>query len=148
MADPDRHPDAGASRPWEQEGAVRRDAAPHRAGWLLLCGASALACGILAMLFTVAFSALLGEVSPTPFAALPPGVRAGVRLLPLLAVVLALSGLAFGGLGCLLAELDLVSMRAGRMDVAGRPCTEKARWYSVAGIGFGLLSLLLCAFLA
>ena len=37
------------SRPWEEPGAVRRDAAPHRGNWLLLLGRTALLFGGLAL---------------------------------------------------------------------------------------------------
>ena len=40
-------------RPWEQPGAVRRDAAPHRGNWLLLLGRTALAFGALALCLAV-----------------------------------------------------------------------------------------------
>ena len=40
-------------RPWEQPGALRRDAVPHRGNWLLLLGRTALAFGALALCLAV-----------------------------------------------------------------------------------------------
>jgi hypothetical protein len=52
MTDPARHPepDAGDPRPWEQPGAVRRDAAPHRAYLLATLGRLPLAFGLLSLI--------------------------------------------------------------------------------------------------
>jgi hypothetical protein len=48
MPDPDRQPDADP-RPWERPGAVRRDAAPHRAYLLATLGRLPLAFGLLSL---------------------------------------------------------------------------------------------------
>ena len=48
MTDPDRpaDPDLDDPRPWERPGAVRRDAAPHRANLLAVLGRLSLAFGL------------------------------------------------------------------------------------------------------
>jgi hypothetical protein len=43
-------PDDDAARPWEQPGAVRRDAAPNRAELLAILGKASLGCGVLSVL--------------------------------------------------------------------------------------------------
>jgi hypothetical protein len=45
--------DSGADRPWEQPGAVRRDAQPHRAELLAILGKMSLGCGVLSIILGV-----------------------------------------------------------------------------------------------
>jgi hypothetical protein len=61
----------------------------------------------------------------------------GVLLLPAAPV-----GLCLGLVVHALARRDLARMRAGLMDPAGRPGTERAMKYATGGAWFGLSSLL------
>src|SRR5690348_3912658 len=47
-------PDDGEAPPWEEPGAVRRDATPHRGELLSLLGKASLGCGVLSILLGVA----------------------------------------------------------------------------------------------
>jgi hypothetical protein len=53
VSKPDPPPDAGDPRPWEQPGAVRRDAAPHRGELLRLLATISLAFSAAGVLFLV-----------------------------------------------------------------------------------------------
>jgi hypothetical protein len=50
VSDPERQPEAGAPRPWEEPGAVRRDVASHRAELLRWLANVSLACSVAALL--------------------------------------------------------------------------------------------------
>jgi hypothetical protein len=94
---------------------MRRDAEPHRAPLLKLLGVTSLLLGL---------PALCGLF-------LPPFAGAG-----LISAILGLTTWA-------MASRDLAKMDHRLMDVEGRPATELAKGYALAGAILGLLGILL-----
>jgi hypothetical protein len=53
MTDADHRPEPDEPRPWERQGVVRRDVAPHRANWLMLLATVAVLLGVSSFLIVV-----------------------------------------------------------------------------------------------
>jgi hypothetical protein len=114
QARPDYDPN---DRPWEQPGAVRRDAEPHRGEFLRQAAGLSLA---------TAGTAAVGCFC------LPAAVAAGLFAVGLGIVV------------WVLAQRDLTEMDHGRKDSTGRRHTARALRSSRYGVLWGVLAVALC----
>ena len=122
-------PEADADpRPWEQPGAVRRDAEPHRGPALRLLSAAGAAAGALA--------ALLAALACAAGARAPAGLFA-------FAAAAALAALVLGGEVCRAARRDLARMAKGLTDRGGQGPTEVAEALAALGLLLGLVALAL-----
>jgi hypothetical protein len=116
--------DAGALRPWEQPGAVRRDVKPHRGPGLLLLAGAGVALGALGFL-----PAAASTVS---------GSSAVVRALCGLALLTAPLAVALG-VGVVWASIhDLARMGVGLVDPAGKRATAAAGALGALAVTLGL----------
>lgn len=117
MSDVEGDEPAEDARPWEKLGAVRRDALPHRGGWLYPLARTAVAASFLSI---GSGAALTGHSIGW--------------LIFCFFVLSTFYGLACGGAVFLAARHDLAEMRARRMHTGGWSETELAQNLALGSI--------------